>query len=121
MARNLVQFTLGSLYGLHWLESPRHRKNVIAFSRRENKRNQQICRGKEIELWRQNPDDSVAPIIERHCLPDDLRILAKAVFPETVADQYDLLVTRLELFGGEGATRLWRDAEQGQKLSGNPL
>jgi hypothetical protein len=37
-------------------------------------------------------------------LPDDLRVCAEATLPEAVTDERDLVVSGLELFGGEGAT-----------------
>src|SRR5262245_12909955 len=122
MARDLVQFPFGALDGLPWLEAPDQLEIVLVLIfRGESHGKEQICRREEIELRRQNPNDGVAPFIERHCLPDDLRVLSKAVLPEAMADQYDMLVTRLKLFGGERAPRLWCDAEQGQQLTGNPL
>src|SRR5262249_19515761 len=125
VTRDLVKLSLGALDDLPRLESSHHHEIVSAgatrVSRLKSQRNQQIGRWKEVKLRRQNPDDSVAPFIERHCLPDNLRVLTKAVSPEAMADQYDLLVTGLKLFGCERATRLWRDAEQGQQLAGNPL
>jgi hypothetical protein len=70
----------------------------------ESQRCEQIGFGKEFEARRRHPDDGVAPLIERYGLPDDLRVCAEATLPEAVTDERDLIVSGLELFGGEGAT-----------------
>src|SRR5262245_4761054 len=87
----------------------------------ESQRREQIGRGKEFEARRRHPDNCVALQIQRHGLPDDLRVCAEATLPEAVADERDLITPRLKLFSDESPARLRRDAEQGQKLRRDAL
>src|ERR1700730_6280450 len=67
---------------------------------------------RELKTLRHHADDGVALAVERDRLSQGIAIGGEAAFPKVVADDYDLIATRLFFFCGEDASLEWSYPQQ---------
>src|SRR5262245_2026440 len=113
-----AQFPLRALVGYPWLKT-RYRFEPMSeigvrttqFLGAESPRYQHVGLCKEIEAWRDNPNDGVTLPLKRHGLPNQIRVGAPAALPQAMADEDDLIKPRLEFFGRKWAPRIRTNAK----------
>src|SRR5262249_40689028 len=80
--------------------------------RRESQRQPYIGRRRKLKSWRHHPNDRVALLIERQRLSNQIWVRAESPPPQAMADDRDIGVIGVALFGRENAPGPKADAKQ---------